>query len=284
MLLPPFQLRAIAVSQADEATWWVNLYKANNGKSFCVPPDKTLLDMAKAVQKYIQSNNLPDSITDPQAIQILAQIYPCGGIKKADLTEKANIKKVINDPTLLQSVINTAKKSAVIINNPCPSAKFSLNDKLAIYKPLIFDEAGTITGGAWKYVVQEEGCGATRTLNVLSIIANPKSLSTTPLLPGTTHADPLLQKDAVRYAVIATGGPEKNCKTGYIEQTEFLKYEGAPLEGAKGAPWQELWTITSCTQKAQVIVHFIPDKTGTSITTNLTETKFIPIEHVSGNK
>ncbi len=48
--IPLFYLSALAGSQADEALWWVNLYKTNNGKSFCVPPDKTPLDIAKAVQ------------------------------------------------------------------------------------------------------------------------------------------------------------------------------------------------------------------------------------------
>ena len=110
------------------------------------------------------------------------------------------------------------------------------------------------------------------------VVPKPKTLSTAPLLPGTTHADPLLQKDAVTYVVIAAGGSEKDCDANFIEQTEFLKSGGKPLDGAKGSPWDELWTLRGCSHKAQVVVHFIPDRTGTTISTNLSETKFTAIE------
>jgi hypothetical protein len=189
----------------------------------------------------------------------------------------SKLNSVIADPGVQQRVLGTAKKSTVVIYNPCPSAQFNLSEKFVVYKPLTSDGTGAVTGGAWKQVVQEQGCGTNRILNVLAFVQGPKTLTTTPLLPGTTHADPQLQKDAVRYAVIAVGGAEKNCNIGYIADTEFLQHEGVPLEGAKGAPWQELWTLISCTKQSQVLMHFTPDRTGTSIFATQSETRTFPL-------
>src|SRR3954462_12478313 len=97
-----------------------------------------------------------------------------------------------------------------------------------------------------------------------------------PLLPGTTHADAILQKDAIPHAAMAGQWPEKDCQTSYLENTEFLREIGEPLEGAKGKPWDELWTLASCSRKAKVTVHFVPDKTGTTIHTSFKETKYLP--------
>jgi hypothetical protein len=89
------------------------------------------------------------------------------------------------------------------------------------------------------------------------------------MLPGTTHAGPVLQRDAVGYAVqvvaAVPGGNDPNCKIGYVEDTEFVSQEDTAIQGGKEPPWRELWTLVSCVQKMQVPMAFIPDATGTSI-------------------
>jgi hypothetical protein len=168
--------------------------------------------------------------------------------------------KILADPGEHAHVISAAKRSTVVIESPCSSANFEMLDEVAILVQPTFDANG-ITGGAWQRVVQEEGCGVKRTLNVLAVIQSPKTLTTMPLLPGTTHANPQLQKDAVKYAVIAAGGREPNCNIGYVANTEFLNSDG----NAQRAPWRELWTLNSCTKTALVPMRFIPDKNGTVI-------------------
>jgi hypothetical protein len=164
----------------------------------------------------------------------------------------------------------------VVVSNPCASANFVILNQFVLVKPMAFDDSGLPTAGAWKQSVAEKGCGQNRLLNVL-LWLDPKANSM-PLLPGTTRTDPILQKDAMPYAARAAQWPEKNCKTGYMENTEFLKETGDPLEGARGKPWDELWTLASCTKKAKVTLHFIPDKTGTTIHTSPQETQFLPNE------
>jgi hypothetical protein len=176
-----------------------------------------------------------------------------------------SLNGVVANPGERAHVLDAARRSTVVINNPCASANFDLTDVVVVYRPLTVDATGAINGGVWKQVVREEGCGLSRTLNVLAYVQGPNSLATTPLLPGTTHADPQLQKDGARYAGTAAGLPEKNCGIGYIADTEFLRRDETTPNGGKGSPWTELWTLVSCSGTTQVSMHFVPDNTGTTI-------------------
>jgi hypothetical protein len=192
--------------------------------------------------------------------------------------EKSNFNKVVEDPSEQQLVLTAAQQCPVVLQNPCASAKFAHVNQFSFYKPLEFDSSGNITAGAWKQTVSETGCGKERLLRVLVFINHQsKVLKAFPLYPGSTRADPLLQQDAFKFAAIAATSPqERDCKTIYVADTEFLRVTGEALEGAKGKPWDELWTLAICGKKAQVTMHFIPDKTGTTINTSPQETKFLP--------
>lgn len=179
------------------------------------------------------------------------------------------IGNVMGDPAEQQHVISAAAQSTVVLQNPCPTAQYSIEKKFTPYKPVKVDSMGKISSGAWKQIVNEQGCGVTRVLNVLVSVQDSSTVSIVPLLPGTTHADPTLQKDAVKYAVqslsTVPGGREANCRIGYVANTEFVEQGSSTLPGAKGPDWRELWTLASCTQRMLVPMRFIPDTTGTTI-------------------
>jgi hypothetical protein len=201
-------------------------------------------------------------------------------VARAD--DQAEIAKLMADATEQQHVMSAAKKSTVALQNPCPTAQYSIEKKFSPHQPVSLDSAGKIVTGEWKQVVDEQGCGIHRLLNVLVWAQESKGLSVMPLLPSTTHADFALQKDAVRFAVqaLATvpGGREANCQIGYVADTEFIEQENTTLPGAKGSSWRELWTLASCTQKMLVPMHFIPDATGTSISAGPnTAIKVVPL-------
>lgn len=177
--------------------------------------------------------------------------------------------RLLADPAEQQQVISGAGRSAVLSQNPCDAAAFGIEPNYVPYQRVSFDDNGTIVSGAWKQMVDEHGCGASRVLNVVVVAQGAGKLTVVPLLPGATHADPVLQKDALRYAMVAVattpGGNEPNCSVGYVADTEYLGEEGEALLGSKGRPWKEMWTIQSCKQKALVPMRFTPDPTGTSI-------------------
>jgi hypothetical protein len=197
----------------------------------------------------------------PARLVLLALLAPGAAVAQ----EQTLLERVLVDPTERAHVLAAARRSTVVLNEPCKSATFALADGVVLYRPVTADATGAVDGGAWKQVVREEGCGASRTLNVLAYVPRARSLATTPLLPGTTHADPQLQADGARYAVAAAGLPEKNCEIGYIADTGFLRRDEAAPNGGRGRPWTELWTLVSCSGTTQVAMHFMPDSTGTTI-------------------
>ena len=186
------------------------------------------------------------------------------------------LQSVLSDPGVQQHALEVVKQSAVMVRNPCPTARFALTGKGTVYIALERDASGAIVKGAWKQEVLENGCGVTRTLNVLGVVQGPKKLGVAALLPGTTRAGPQLQKDAVKFAVASAGGPEKNCNVGYVENTELVKLDGAPVAGASSPPWQEVWTLVSCTRRAHVSMRFTPESGGTQIVAG--PTKVEPIQ------
>jgi hypothetical protein len=201
----------------------------------------------------------------------MARPWCCGFafLAIAAAEEQPPLVKLLRDPTEQQHVLSVAARSAVMLRNPCPTAQFTLEDKISFYKQPVFDSTGNVVEGAWKQVVNEQGCGATRVLNVFVYAQGPSNISVVPLLPGSTRADPILQKDAVQFVVQAAatvpGGHDPNCQNEYIADTEFVEQDNVTLEGAKGAAWRESWTFVSCARAMQIPVHFIPDASGTSI-------------------
>lgn len=169
-----------------------------------------------------------------------------------------------------------------------PTAIYHVSVNPMVSKLMVFDTAGNPTTGAAKFPVVQEGCGEKRILNVWAWVQtsagcqnlpSPRpSLAIAPFLPGTTRADPQLQKDAVSYAWIAAGGVDATCKSGHVAETEFLEQENVALPGAKGTPWRELWTLVWCVNRIQVPIRFIPDRTGTTISTGPnTAIKVLPL-------
>jgi hypothetical protein len=181
-----------------------------------------------------------------------------------------SFKKLLEDPSEQRHVITAAGRSTVFLQNPCATARFAVQKTAVPYQAPNFDDTGALIAGSWKQSVDEEGCGTMRVLNVMVVSQGLGKLAVVPLLPGGTRADPILQQDAVKYAVRAlatvAGGREPNCKVGYVADTQFIEEETQTLAaGAKSAAWKELWTLQSCTQKMLIPMSFVPDSSGTSI-------------------
>lgn len=152
----------------------------------------------------------------------------------------------------------------------------SQGSKVTVLKPISFGPNGLPNVGAWKEAFPVSGCGNDTVLNFFFSASKSDKIDTFVGLPGTTLADLVLQKDAMNEALAAAIRPEtKDCKSQDVINTEYLKEVGAPVEGAKGSPWDELWTFSACGVKVQVTVHFIPDPTGTSINASSSETKIL---------
>jgi hypothetical protein len=164
-----------------------------------------------------------------------------------------------------------------IVGVACPSIK-PADWQVTIYQPVQFGADGKPLTGAWKEIVTSEGCGFRKIFNVASVINADGSVKRIGLLPGTSHADMLLERDAIvqaRTAAIAI--LPKDCKQTLIVDTAFIAQEGKPapatVPGRDAHPWREEWTLKACDATAIVTLHFVPDATGTGINAAVNETR-----------
>lgn len=208
-------------------------------------------------------------------LALIASILPSAAMAEEDLI----LRRLRYDPQYEFKILEAAQKSVVVKNNPCPSASFVVDDHPVTLQPLELDDNAQLIAGMWKQSVAMEGCGAKHTLNVWgSVDKATHGMKLQPILPGVTLADPLLQRDAIPYAVTAVRSRQKTCDTGYVYDTRFVSLAGTALPGAKGPPWDEVWTLIYCDIKAEVTLHFIPDSTGTTISVRGSETVITPVQ------
>jgi hypothetical protein len=141
-----------------------------------------------------------------------------------------------------------------------------------VHVPPKFDASGTPISGSWQVMMRLEGCGQSKIFNVLYKAGPNGQIARTGTLPGTSIADPVLQKDGLMYAQMAmVGVVPADCKKYLYLDTAFEAFE-TNLVGARGRPWTERWTVRGCGVDAVVRMHFTPNATGTQITANTGET------------
>ena len=176
-----------------------------------------------------------------------------------------NLETLRQTPDYQRAVFESAQKTEAWINDGCAAAKARLADAVGSIVPPDVDVKGSPRSGAWLEHVLVEGCDRSRQLNVLVAVQGPGSVAMNPMLPGTTRADPTLQKDATAYAFTAAAIAVTGCPSMYVAETRYLDVLPDPpiVPGKPG--WSERWTIAHCATKTDVTLRFVPDTTGTSV-------------------
>jgi len=115
----------------------------------------------------------------------------------------------------------------------CPKL-VSQGSKVTVVQPIALASNGLPNAGAWKEAYPVAGCGNDTILNFFFSASKDGKIKTFIGLPGTTIADPLLQRDAMTEALAAAARPEiKDCKSLDVSNTEYLRETAAPIEGSK---------------------------------------------------
>lgn len=155
----------------------------------------------------------------------------------------------------------------------CGNASFQPTGQLTVLAPAQFGADGKLTGGAWAERVEATGCGPVRALNVLTVVRPDGPPQIVAMMPGDTHTDPNMQKNALEYAqAVAVRAAPPGCKQLAFVDTRFDGYSGLPNpevhDGREARPWREIWTLTACGSLYDVHLVFTPNARGTALTGN----------------
>lgn len=152
--------------------------------------------------------------------------------------------------------------AAVLAAGSCRNATAEIADA-----PIRLDDP-RLGGAVWQ-TVRVEGCGRRARLNMLVAPASggAAAASVTPLLPGATAADPLLQREGLRLVLLAVRDAAPGCERIAVNDTRADA--GAAPAHQRGAaarrPWAEVWSLSACGRALAVAVRFAPGREGTEI-------------------
>lgn len=185
----------------------------------------------------------------------------------------------INQPGHIKAVEDVIRGQAAQIPMCHPTR--NLIRQLIAPGPVPFGANGP-SGGRWTERLTYEGCSQSGifsgVFNVMTFVEKSGQIHTVALLPGTTRADPFLQRDALVYvarAFIAASVHNSvplpaGCKleTSHIIDTAFDGFSEAPAvdvpPGRDPRPWRENWTLLACSVPFMLFLQFTPDATGTT--------------------
>ncbi len=181
-----------------------------------------------------------------------------------------NLASLVQQSTWQDPVIAAARLQAKQLPDVCTTASFKPTGQLTIYAPPQFSLEGVLTQGIWSEKVSETGCGATHTLNVLTVLQPGSAPSRIPTMPGSTHADPATQKSALQYAqAIAIRASPAGCRQQSFVDTRFDGYTGLPdtsiTDGRPARAWREVWTLYACGGSYDITLTFTPNAQGTQL-------------------
>ena len=181
-----------------------------------------------------------------------------------------NLASLVQQSTWQDPVIAAARAQAKQLPDACAAASFKPTGELTIYAPPQFDAQGALVRGIWNEKVTESGCGSPHTLNVLTVLQPGSAPSRIPTMPGTTHADPATQKNALQYAqAVAIRASPPNCKQQSFFDTKFDGYTGLPnpdiKDGRDGRSWREQWALFACGSVYTIEMTFTPNAQGTQL-------------------
>jgi hypothetical protein len=152
----------------------------------------------------------------------------------------------------------------------CPTL-VSNGSRVVVTKPVSFGSDGFPNAGMWRQSFPVSGCGNDTILNLYFFAGADEKINTTIGVPGATHADLTLQRDALLHARIGASRVIKDCKVFEVKNTRFEAYGAQnppiadPGQDKPLRPWWETWTMTGCDHTIDVPIDFVPDSTGTRI-------------------
>lgn len=107
-----------------------------------------------------------------------------------------------------------------------------------------------------------EGCGRHTQWNFLMLVLPDGTRRLVETLPGTTVADPVLQRDAMRAAISAAQAGVPGCRELQPVAAEFTGEDSEPTAARRTQPWAELWIFQGCGGVYGVPMRFAPAAQG----------------------
>jgi hypothetical protein len=187
----------------------------------------------------------------------------------AQSVQDPRLQKLVQTPQYQANIARLFAAFPSDVFQRCPGL-VSNGSSVTVIQPTSFATDGYPVSGIWKQSFPVSGCGNDTTINFFFTAQADEKITSQITAPGETHANPILQRDALGYAIMAVRGKTKTCNDPHLRTTRFdgqLPTEtNAGKRPTKAGGWSETWILSACGQIFAVPLTFIPDATGTQIT------------------
>ena len=196
-------------------------------------------------------------------------VAPASDKPPAAAPRKMDLPAYLQQPEHQEAVVSVAKAQLKQVASACPNPVIKPTGQLTLLDPFRAAE-GKPYAGAWSERLESTGCGPVRSLNVLTVLRQDGTPQIVGLMPGDTHTDPMMQKNALQYAqAVAARAAPPSCKTLAFVDTKFDGFSGLPnpevTDGRESRPWREIWTLSACGTLFDINLMFTPNARGTAL-------------------
>ncbi len=150
----------------------------------------------------------------------------------------------------------------------CPGL-VSSESTFSVLKTVEFGVDGRPEKGAWRQSFPVSGCGNDTTLNFTFVATPSERVEISVEVPGETHANLALQRDAFRFAQTTVSPIAKPCRSFDVTNTKFDGFDASEPSASPSAeatpPWRETWTLIGCGKRYSVRLSFQAHEKGTQI-------------------
>lgn len=172
----------------------------------------------------------------------------------------ATLETYLRTPDVASKVYLLLVGDEARITPACKDVEPASASRVSVFGDVPFDAAGKATGGLWTARYPVKVCNKAVIRSVAFAARADGSLEITPMVPGESLTDPVLQADTKKSFAVSIQKLIGECPTIVVRDTQVVK---APAKLDDG--WTEAWIAHACNRDAGQVLEFIPNKDGTMV-------------------
>lgn len=146
------------------------------------------------------------------------------------------------------------------ITPTCTDVEPASASRVSVFGEIAFDAAGKAVGGLWTARYPVKVCNKAVIRSVAFASRADGNLEITPMVPGESLADPLLQLDTKQAFAVSIQKMIGECSAIVVRDTQVVD---PPVKLRD--KWREAWIAHACGRDAGQVIEFVPNKEGTAV-------------------